>query len=231
ERVLPLPLDVTRESDAILAVEAAIARFGRIDVLVNNAGYGLLGAFEEIEPAEIEQQFATNVFGAFNVLRAVLPVMRRQQSGHVFSISSVGGIVGFAGGSVYCASKFALEGLSESLAAELADFGVRMTIVEPGFIRTDFLDSSSVRYGTRAVEGYGEHSAAMRRVYEEKNHAQDGDAAKLAVALVQLADAKQPPLRWAAGSDAVAFIAGKLETARGELEQWRALSVSTDRSA
>jgi len=231
DRVLPLQLDVTSEADAIMAVEAAVARFGRIDVLVNNAGYGLLGLFEEATPDEITTQFATNVFGAFNVMRAVLPVMRRQHGGHIFNMSSVGGIVGFAAASVYCASKFALEGLSESLAPELAGFGIGMTIVEPGFIRTDFLDSSSVRYGTRTVEGYGETAAAMRRVYEEKNHAQQGDAAKLGAALVMLANAEQPPLRWAAGSDAVAAITGKLGTARGELEQWRTLSVSTDRTA
>jgi NAD(P)-dependent dehydrogenase (short-subunit alcohol dehydrogenase family) len=130
------------------AIEDAVARFGRIDVLVNNAGFGQFGPFEENEPLEIEQQFATNVFGTFHVTRAVLLVMRRQRAGYILNVSAIGGFIGFPGTSIYSSSKFAVEGFSESLALEVLGFGIKVTIVEPGFIRTDFLDKTSIRYGT-----------------------------------------------------------------------------------
>ena len=231
DRVLALALDVTSEAQALAAVEGAVGRFGRIDVLVNNAGYGLLGAFEESSVEEIERQFETNVFGLMHVTRAVLPVMRRQRSGRIFNLSSVGGVIGFPASSLYCATKFAIEGFSESLALELAQFGIKVTIVEPGFFRTDFLESSSIRYGSRVIEDYAASSSATRANYEKHNHRQAGDPAKLGVALVTLAGTAEPPLRYAAGSDSAGWILDKSIALGREVERWRELSVSTDFAA
>ncbi len=226
--LLPLALDVTRPEQAQAAVEAAVAHFGRIDVLVNNAGYGQLGLFEEVSAAAIERQYATNVFGLFHVTRAILPVMRRQRSGRVFNLSSMGGAIGFPYASIYCSTKFAVEGFSESLALDVADFGIRVTIVEPGFIRTDFLDDRSIRYGDETIDDYAAVSARLRDEYASYNHRQGGDPAKLAAALVTLAASAQPPMRYAAGSDAFERISGKLAGVRAELEHWQALSASVD---
>jgi len=228
DHLLSLSLDVTREADAEAAVEATLARFGRIDVLVNNAGYGNLGLFEETTDAEARAQYDTNVFGLYNVTRAVLPVLRRQRSGRIFNISSVGGLLGGEGGSLYCATKFAVEGFSESIAREVASFGIHVTIVEPGFFRTDFLDERSVRYGSRQIEDYAAISAQMKAFWDARNHTQAGDPAKLGRVLVDLADRADPPLRFAAGSDAVAMIGGKIAALQAELDAWRALSVTTD---
>jgi NAD(P)-dependent dehydrogenase (short-subunit alcohol dehydrogenase family) len=228
DRLLPLELDVTDEQRAHAAVESAVARFGRIDVLVNNAAYGQLGLFEENTAAEIERQYATNVFGLFHVTRAVLPVMRRQRGGKILNLSSMAGMIGFAAASIYCSTKFAIEGYSESLALEVADFGIHVTIVEPGFIRTDFLDTSSVRYGSRRVDDYAAQAAELRARYDSYNHQQSGDPAKLASALVTLAAHDDPPLRYAAGSDAYQGISAKLNGLRASFEEWRDLSVSVD---
>ncbi|HEY9101711.1 oxidoreductase [Chitinimonas sp.] len=228
EQVLSLALDVSQPAQAEAAVASALATFGRIDVLVNNAGYGLLGLFEEVAAAEIQRQFDTNFFGLLHVTRAVLPAMRRQRSGHIFNLSSIGGVYGFAGAGVYCATKFAVEGYSESLALELAPFGIHMTIVEPGFFRTDFLDTSSVRWGEQRIADYAETSAAIQHNYTAHNHQQAGDPAKLGAALVRLAGEAKPPLRYAAGSDAYAGIAEKLALRLDELQAWRTLSESTD---
>jgi NAD(P)-dependent dehydrogenase (short-subunit alcohol dehydrogenase family) len=228
DTLLSLTLDVTRESDAQAAVEATLARFGRIDVLVNNAGYGNLGLFEETTDAEARAQYDTNVFGLYNVTRAALPAMRRQRSGRIFNISSVGGLLGGEGGSLYCAAKFAVEGFSESIAREVAPFGIHVTIVEPGFFRTDFLDQTSVQYGSRQIEDYAELSAQMKAFWDARNHAQAGDPAKLGRVLVDLANRAEPPLRFAAGSDAVAMIGGKIDSLRAELDAWSHLSVTTD---
>ena len=221
-------LDVADEAQALAAVEQARAAFGRIDVLVNNAGYGQLDHFEQIAATDIRRQFDTNVFGLMNVTRAVLPMMRRQRGGHVVNLSSMGGVLGFAGASIYCATKFAVEGFSESLAPELQPFGVHVTLVEPGFFRTDFLDASSVRYGQHTVADYAEAAAAQKAFFDGRNHRQAGDPARLAAAIVQLAGMAEPPLRLAAGSDAVQGIGAALAARAAEVERWRALSVSTD---
>ena len=228
DRVLALALDVTSETQAIAAADAAVKRFGRIDVLVNNAGYGQLGAFEENAAADIERQYATNVFGMMHVTRAVLPVMRRQRAGHIFNLSSIGGLVGYPCGSIYCSTKFAIEGFSESLALEVAQFGIHITIVEPGFFRTDFLDGSSIKYGDRTIADYATLATQMRNVYDGANHKQPGDPAKLGAALVKLASMDKPPLRYAAGTDAVEGIIAKTASLRSEVDTWRELSVSTD---
>ncbi|MEN5364663.1 oxidoreductase [Brevundimonas intermedia] len=228
DTVLSVALDVTDAAAIAAAVEAAMARFGRIDVLVNNAGYGHLGIFEETTAQDARSQFDTNVFGLFEMTRAVLPVMRAQRSGHVFNVSSVGGMVGGASGGIYCASKFAIEGFSESIAQEVGPFGVHVTIVEPGFFRTDFLDATSVVYAANPIADYAEASAALRGFYEARSHNQAGDPAKLGQALVSLSNAENPPVRWAAGTDAIGMIEGKIAGLTTELEAWRDLSVSTD---
>ena len=228
DAVLSVALDVTDAAAIAAAVEAAMARFGRIDVLVNNAGYGHLGIFEETTAQDARSQFDTNVFGLFEMTRAVLPVMRAQRSGHVFNVSSVGGMVGGASGAIYCASKFAIEGFSESIAQEVGPFGVHVTIVEPGFFRTDFLDATSVVYAANPIADYAQASAALRGFYEARSHNQAGDPAKLGQALVALANAENPPVRWAAGTDAIGMIEGKIAGLTTELEAWRDLSVSTD---
>lgn len=226
--LLPAALDVTDTGAADAAVSAAVERFGRIDVLVNNAGYGQFGAFEETGMEAMRRQFETNVFGLMNVTHAVLPIMRRQRSGHVFNISSIGGFRGGDRYSAYAASKFAVEGFSESLSAELAEFGVRVTVVEPGFFRTDFLQDSSVQYGSAEIEDYAEASAASRAFYDERSGKQAGDPAKLGEALVKLAADPYPPTRFPVGSDAVGVIEGKLAHVQAEVDRWRELSVSTD---
>jgi NAD(P)-dependent dehydrogenase (short-subunit alcohol dehydrogenase family) len=228
DRLLALDLDVTVEAQAHTAVQAAVARFGRIDVLVNNAGYGQLGLFEENTAADAQAQFATNVFGLFHVTRAVLPVMRQQRAGRVFNLSSIGGMRGAQGASLYCATKFAVEGFSESLAEELAPFGIHVTLIEPGYFRTDFLDNQSVRYGGQPIADYAATSAQIAAAYAARNHQQAGDPARLAAVLLQLAAHPAPPLRFAAGSDAVAVIGAKIEALREELAAWQGVSVTTD---
>jgi NAD(P)-dependent dehydrogenase (short-subunit alcohol dehydrogenase family) len=231
DRVLAVELDVAQEAQAKAAVNAALAKFGRIDVLVNNAGYGQLGLFEENEPGDIEQQYATNVFGLFHVTRAVLPVMRQQRAGHIFNLSSVGGLISIAGGSIYCSTKFAVEGFSEGLAKEVEQFGIKVTLVEPGPFRTDFLNDSSMRFGTRPIEGYGAYPAQVRASFVERANKQPGDPVKLAQAVLVLADTEHPPLRFAAGAMAFGRIDEKLAAMRKELEKWQALTLSADFAA
>jgi NAD(P)-dependent dehydrogenase (short-subunit alcohol dehydrogenase family) len=226
--VLTAQLDIRNAAQAEAAVEAALARFGRIDVLVNNAGYGQFGPFEEIKPEAIESQFATNVFGTFNVTRAVLPVMRRQRAGHVINMSSNGGFKGVRGASMYSATKFAIEGFSEALAQEIADFGLKLTIVEPGAFRTNFLDDRSLKRGTHALNDYDDFRAKANAVFEARNHNQVGDPDKLGLALVQIANETDPPLRFVAGADALKVVDDKLDYVAHEVERWRELSLSTD---
>lgn len=228
DRVLSVTLDVADLSAAQPAVEAALARFGRIDVLVNNAGYGHLGMFEESTPADVQAQYDTNVFGLMSVTRAVLPAMRAQRSGRIFNVSSIGGIVGGASGSLYCASKFAVEGFSESLAQEVAAFGIQVTIVEPGFFRTDFLEPTSVKHGSNPIADYAEAAAALKTFYDARSRNQAGDPAKLGLALVALVNAPQQPTRLAAGSDGLSLVQAKITSLQAELDAWKDLTLSTD---
>jgi hypothetical protein len=223
-----VPLDVTDEAQAIAAADAAVARFGRIDVLLNNAGYGLLGAVEEASAQEVERQFATNVFGVLNVTRAVLPHMRRAGKGHVINISSIGGYAAYAGWGVYGATKFAVEGLTEALAMELAPLGIHATVVEPGFFRTDFLDDASLVRTRRELDDYAATVGAMRTFSTSANHQQPGDPKKLSRALLVLADSPKPPVRLPLGTDTVARIGEKHRSVEAELEQWLTVAVSTD---
>lgn len=226
--LLPVQLDVTNEMQAHQAVAEAVKRFGRIDILVNNAGYGLLGAVEEASREEIEPLFATNVFGVLNITRAVLPHMRRRRSGHIINISSIGGYQAYQGWGVYGATKFAVEGLSEALHQELQPLGIHVTVVEPGFFRTDFLDSSSLAKSTSIIDDYADTVGTMRNVAGDLNHAQPGNPIKLAEAFIKLADAKQPPQRLPLGSDTIARIEQKNRQVADELAQWRDLALSTD---
>ena len=227
-QLLSVELDVTEADQARAAVAAAVARFGNIDVLVNNAGYGHLGFFEETTMKDAEAQFATNLFGVLNVTWAALPHMRSARGGRIFNISSLAGIMGAELGSLYCASKFALEGFSESLAKEVAAFGISVTIVEPGPFRTDFLTAQSLRFGDNTVADYDDRRALSRAGLEERNGRQGGDPAKLAEAIVRLANETRPPLRLVAGSIAFNAADAKLESMRTELDHWRELSIGTD---
>ncbi len=228
-RVLPLQLDVDDARQADRAVDQALKEFGRIDVLVNNAGYGQLGHFETVSAQDVEQQFRTNVFGLMHVTRAVLPAMREQRSGRIVNLSSIGGAVGFDGASLYCATKFAVEGFSESLALELRRFGIHVTIVEPGFFRTDFLDSSSVRYGESERGEYEEAARAQQSQYGAYSHEQPGDPRRLAELIVDVcARGDSPPLRLIAGSDALSMSRELLTRRSAEAEAWAPRSVTTD---
>ncbi len=230
--LLPVALDVTNEEQAKEAAALAIQRFGRIDILANNAGYGLLGAVEEATNSEIEALYATNVFGLLKVTRAVLPHMRRQRSGHILNFSSIGGYFGYPGWGVYGSTKFAVEGLSESLATELAPFGIKVTIVEPGFFRTDFLNDNSLAISPAAIADYvGTPAGDMRQFAAAANHGQPGDPAKFAKGILTLANAANPPLRMPFGSDTVAKIEEQNASVAEELAQWRELAISTDFTA
>ncbi len=226
--LLPLKLDVADEDEARVAAQAAIDAFGQIDVLLNNAGFGLVGAVEESSAREVEAVYRTNVFGLLNVTRAVLPFMRAQRSGHVINISSIGGYRSGVGFGVYCSTKFAVEGLSEALHHELKPLGVQVTVVEPGYFRTDFLDSTSLSVSGSEIEDYGETSGAVRHRAAELNHAQPGDPARLARVLVELADEGDAPVRLPLGSDTVAAIEAKHQSDAAILDRWRHVSVSTD---
>jgi NAD(P)-dependent dehydrogenase (short-subunit alcohol dehydrogenase family) len=226
--LLPARLDVQSASDAAEVVGAAEAKFGRIDVLVNNAGYGLLGAVEESSAEEVEAVFGTNVFGLLTITRAVLPGMRRRRRGHIVNMSSIGGDASSVGWGVYCATKFAVEALTESLAAELQPLGVHVTVVEPGYFRTDFLDARSLVKTKALIDDYDATVGAMRRHAEQVSHKQPGDPQKLAQAMLALVDSPAPPLRLALGSDTVAKVREKNAFTSQELERWLELSLSTD---
>ena len=228
DRLLTLSLDVADAAQAREAVAQAIARFGAIDVLVNNAGYGHLGYFEETTDADIQAQYATNVFGLFNVTRAALPAMRAARKGHVFNLSSVAGYRGVEAGSLYCSSKFAVEGFSEALAGELAPFGIHVTIIEPGPFRTDFLTPESLKFIAHDVPDYAERRNATRASFEQRNGRQQGDPVLLAEAMVKLANAAKPPLRFTAGAMAVNGLDAKLAAMKAELDLWRELGIATD---
>ena len=227
-RLLAVPLDVTDELQAQKAVEAAVARFGRIDVLLNNAGFGLLGAVEEASAQDVERLYRTNVFGLLAVTRAVLPQMRAQKSGRILNISSIGGYRGAAGFGVYCSTKFAVEGLSEALHTELAPLGIKVTVVEPGYFRTDFLDATSLSVSGNRISDYNNTSGHVRQVAVDLNHEQPGDPEKLAQVLVKFVDAPNPPVRFPLGSDTVRTIEAKHAADAAILAEWRSVSVSTD---
>ncbi|MBW3508069.1 oxidoreductase [Janthinobacterium sp. NKUCC06_STL] len=226
--LLPIALDVTNEEQTRLGVRIALEHFGRIDVLVNNAGFGLLAAVEESGDADVRRMFDTNVFGLLNVTRAVLPIMRAQRSGHVINISSIGGYQAAAGFGVYSSTKFAVEGITEAMHTELKPLGIHVTVVEPGYFRTDFLDASSLLVAPDEIGDYAATSGAVRKQALALNHNQPGDPQKLAAAMLRLADAPHPPLRLPMGTDTLAAIAAKNAFVAQEMHTWRDLSASTD---
>jgi NAD(P)-dependent dehydrogenase (short-subunit alcohol dehydrogenase family) len=227
--LLAVSLDVTDEAQAAVAVKAAVKRFGRMDVLVNNAGRGLLGAVEEASDAEIRAVYDTNVFGLLAVTRAVAPELRRNRTGHIVNISSVGGFVGSPGWGVYASTKFAVEGLSEALNTELAPLGVHVTVVEPGYFRTDFLDSSSLHVQQQQLDDYLDGPAgSIRETTARVNHAQPGDPSKAARAIVDMVGSPNPPVRLQLGTDTIRAVEAKIGRVQSELATWRAVSESTD---
>jgi NAD(P)-dependent dehydrogenase (short-subunit alcohol dehydrogenase family) len=224
--LLVVELDITSFASAEAAVRAAVERFGRIDVLVNNAGNFHAGFFEELTPQQIERQLTTSLVGPMNVTRAVLPVMRKQRSGNVVTISSTAGIVGQEFCSAYAASKFGLEGWMESLRFEVEPFGIRTTIVEPGFFRTTLLEKESTTYAELSIDDYAERTAQTRPAWEAMSGKQGGDPAKLAKALVTIVAEERPPLRWVAGADAVATVEQKANELLAQVDAYRDLSSS-----
>lgn len=226
EDLLTVTLDVTDSASVQAAVDAAVQRFGRIDVLLNNAGNFYAGFFEEVTPEDFRAQIETNLFGPLNVTRAVLPVMRAQRFGLVVTFSSLAGITGGEFTSAYAASKFALEGWSESLTPEVAPFGIRTMLVEPGFFRTELLTEDSTRWPEPSIEDYAERTRQTVTAWKGMNGRQGGDPAKLARALVQLTDSGEPPLRWAAGADAIAAFEQKGQLLLAQADAHRDVSSS-----
>jgi len=224
--LLAVKLDVTRPDDAGAAVRAAVDRFGRIDVLVNNAASFYAGYFEELTPEQMERQLAASLFGPMNVTRAVLPVMRKQRAGHIISISSTAGLVGFEFGSAYAASKFGVEGWMESLHAEVAPFGIATTIVNPGFFRTELLTEQSTNYAEPSIQDYDEGRAKQLEFWKAQNGRQSGDPAKLARALMTIAVLEPPPRRFIAGADAVATAEQVAADLKAQTDAHRDLSTS-----
>jgi len=222
-------LDVSEEAQAKAAVEEAVERFGRIDMLVNNAGYSLLGNFEEMTTAEFESQVTTNFYGVVYVMRAALPVMRKQRSGHVINISSVAGVVGLKHCTAYGAAKFAVEGLSVSVATEVQQFGIKVTVVEPGFFRTGLLDARNVRWASNRIEDYAAEGGPQE-MWSPYHGTQQGDPAKLGDALVKIAGMENPPTVFVAGSDALSMITTAIEERLQATRAYEELSKSTDGS-
>ena len=226
--LLALQLDVTSHADAEAAVQAAVDRFGRIDVLVNNAANNNAGFFEELMREQMERQLTTTLVGPMNVTRAVLPVMRRQRSGHVITISSSAGLTGYEFGTAYAASKFGIEGWMESLRPEVAPFGIHTTIVNPGFFRTELLTPQSTTYAESAIDDYAERRAALVAAWTAQNGRQSGDPAKLAQALVTVASEEPPRRRFFAGADAIATAERKVAELQADIDFNRERFVSLD---
>ncbi len=227
KRIALVELDVTNEAQAQAAVKQAVTRFGRIDVLVNNAGFCLLGRFEEASAQQIEMQFATNVFGMANVLRAVLPVMRKQAQGRILNTSSIAGVKAVANATFYSASKYAVEGMTLALADEVAPLGIQVTVIEPGFFRTEFLNDRSAQYGETHIDDYQPYGHA-RDLLAAADGQQQGDPAKLAEVIVRVVDLDKQPRQLLIGNDAIDFVMPSLEARIQEAHQFASLTASTD---
>jgi len=225
--LLAVSADVTEPGQLTAAVDAGLAEFGRIDIVVNNAGYGLVGAIEEASDKAVRDLFDVNVFGVLNTLRATLPTLRAQRSGHVLNIGSVGGFATVPAAGLYGASKFALEGITEALHGELAPLGVRVTIVEPGGFRTDFLSSSSIQVEPPSIADYAAGAGPVRETLAASDGRQPGDPVKAAKAIVDITEVAEPPLRLQLGADAVERVEAKLGLVRRELDEWRYVALST----
>jgi NAD(P)-dependent dehydrogenase (short-subunit alcohol dehydrogenase family) len=221
-------LDISDEAQASKVAGQTVERFGSIDVLANNAGFGLLGGVEEISDQEARRVYETNVFGLLKVTRAVLPHMRRQRSGHVINFSSVGGLTGSAGWGIYCSTKFAVEGITEALAKELAPLGIFATTVEPGYFRTNFLDGASLLRAEKVIEDYAETAGTMRETATKVSYHQPGDPVKLAAAIVRLAASPKPPVHLPLGTDTLKYYRDKIEAFDKEIAEWHDVITSTN---
>ena len=226
EDLLAVKLDITKPADAESAVKAAVARFGRIDALVNNAANFYAGFFEELSPEQVERQLSTSLIGPMNVTRPVLPVMRKQRSGLIVTISSTAGLIGFEFGTAYAASKFGLEGWMQSLQAEVEPFGINTITVNPGFFRTELLTEESTNFAERAIEDYNERRAKQMEFWKGYNGQQSGDPAKLAQALITISSQEKPPRRFIAGADAVGTAEQVAATLQQQTDAYRELSSS-----
>ena len=226
---LPLSVDLKDEASVKQSVEATIKAFGQIDVVVNNAGYGLLGSLEELSDQESRDNFEINVFGMLNVIRNVMPQMRAQQSGHIFNISSIGGFYGaFPGFGIYCATKFAVAGLSESLAAEAKAFGINVTVVLPGYFRTNFLSSGSLSVPQHPLDAYADVRESQKAHQDAINGSQPGDPEKAVAVIIVAASAEHPPVNLFLGADAYAMADQKIISVQKDLDQWETLATSTN---
>ena len=224
--LLIVKLDITKPADAESAVKAAVDKFGRIDVLVNNAANFYAGFFEELTPEQMERQLSTSLIGPMNVTRAVLPVMRKQRSGLIITISSTAGLIGFEFGTAYAASKFGLEGWMQSLQAEVEPFGINTITVNPGFFRTELLTEESTNFAERTIEDYNERRAKQMEFWKGYNGQQSGDPAKLAQALITISSQEKPPRRFIAGADAVGTAEQVAATLQQQTDAYRELSSS-----
>lgn len=228
EQFLPLAVNIKNEESVQEAIEKTISTFGKIDVVVNNAGYGLLGGLEELSDQEARDNFEVNVFGSLNVIRKTLPYLREQQSGHILNISSIGGFTGsFPGFGIYCATKFAVNGFSESLAEEVKPFGIKVTIVQPGYFRTSFLTADSLAAPKHQIDAYQNVRASQDFHQNTMNQQQAGDPDKAADAMIEIVKAENPPINLFLGEDAFNGANSKIASVQQELEAWKELSVST----
>ena len=229
ETFLPLHMHLTDEASVAQAIAATVAAFGRIDVVVNNAGYGLIGSLEELTDAEARQNFDVNVFGLLNVLRQATPQLRAQQAGMVFNLSSIAGFAGgFPGFGVYCATKFAVTGLTEAYAAEVARFGIRATVVLPGYFRTEFLTAGSIATPQAPIAAYQEVRDTQAAHQEQINGQQPGDPAKAVALLIAVSEAEQPPLHLFLGADSYHLAGQQIAAVQQDLQQWEAQATATD---
>ncbi len=228
EVFLPLTVDVSNEASVEKGIKATVDHFGSVDVIVNNAGYGLAGALEELSDAEARKNFDINVFGSLNVIRKVLPYLRKQQSGHIFNISSIGGFTGaFPGFGIYCATKFAVQGFTESLSAEVAPFGIKATIVSPGYFRTNFLEGSSLNVPKNEIADYTNVREIQSVHQNDYNGNQAGDPDKAAMVMIEIAEQKEPPLHLFLGEDAYALADNKIKAVQQDMNKVRVLATST----
>lgn len=225
---LALTVDINNEEEVKMAINKSMEQFGHLDVVVNNAGYGLLGSLEELSEEEARKNFNINVFGSLNVIRNVMPHLRAQQSGHIFNISSIGGFTGnFPGWGIYCATKFAVHGLSESLAMEVKPFGVNVTIVSPGYFRTNFLTKDSMNTPKKQLDAYQSVRDSQMAHQNQINGNQAGDPEKAVAAIIEIAEVENPPLHLFLGEDAYNVAYVKMDAVKSDLEKWKKMTVTT----
>jgi NAD(P)-dependent dehydrogenase (short-subunit alcohol dehydrogenase family) len=229
ENFLPLSVDLLSEKSVEAAVSGTLSKFGQLDFVVNNAGYGMLGALEELSDKEARENFDVNVFGSLNVIRKALPQMRKQQSGHIFNISSIGGFSGnFPGFGIYCATKFAVAGFTESLAAEVKAMGIKATVIEPGYFRTEFLTSGSLAVPSNPIDAYKEVRDSQAAHQNDINNQQPGDPAKACDVIIAAAESEHAPLHLFLGPDAYAIANAKIADVQNDMKAWSALATATN---